>query len=345
MDNSYKLHREEYSLPLWEITSFNKEKNNDIASNNARQNEVDLPSHQSMVPALPMDPVVIILTNMDFRDYKNASLVCKLWNECSKKTLNTNMSALSTCKEILINHPYKKWVILYHFGDIVKDFFIKQAISWGVGKINRALGYSWNYTTEQVAEYNRQSEARHNARSFIDSNGIKQLKIPSASSEYDERIVPFYPYEPVSEEWCNIDSKLSKGISWLTTAYKVYNICSTLCHSLVTLRGHPPYLFDSEHFVKLMTYPESYNQDPVLSQFCCLLSKKVMMMPVVDKCGHRFDFLNIIKHIKATGQCPVRNQRLLEEDLTFDVKAFKAIQQRISVKEPAVPYFKLIFKS
>jgi hypothetical protein len=66
-----------------------------------------------------------------------------------------------------------------------------------------------------------------------------------------------------------------------------------------------------------------------LSNYQCAISNQIPLIPVVDKCGHFFDYIFIKHHITKTIQCPIRNQRLLSTDLQFDSRVFAVIQNRL----------------
>jgi hypothetical protein len=97
----------------------------------------------------------------------------------------------------------------------------------------------------------------------------------------------------------------------------------------------------NEKIIDRLSYPNELEQDPILKHFKCALSQRIPLLPVIDKCGHFFDYVFIKHHIKKTVQCPVRNQRLLFTDLSFDKETFLTIQNRLrSLKNARSPLVK-----
>ncbi len=92
------------------------------------------------------------------------------------------------------------------------------------------------------------------------------------------------------------------------------------------------HLWKLKKMIDKLDVPEKWVGDAILSQSKCQLSRRLTLFPVIDQCGHRFDYFSVNNYIESrpgTSKCPHSTNLLTLKDLKLDFSLFISVQNRV----------------
>lgn len=270
---------------------------------------------------LPPEMIVKIFKNLTILDFLNCQQVNKLWN----RRLNDGLCAISfsnsqSC-EVLLQRTIQPIIDTNTrqalVGLVARRGLILAANVWLLNHLNNA-------GQTQIDDWqNLPDQARFDE--MIKHNEFAVLVNEIGGGDDGEVTCPIFN---------NVEDYDQYIIARLYTLFKACPIAVSVFLQTVNIVDGYNVAFNIRSTVSNQAYanlslPDELVQDSVLSRHICPISSKIPLIPVIDKCGHIFDYLPIKKQIEIFPRCPISGENIKVTDLTLCTKNFLSIQRRI----------------